>query len=282
MAYQFIVAIILLALAFAITFLGNFLLAVMIIKLKRQEEQKKADRRRHFDVLFAALAVSDILGSCLAYPILLQLYHLALKEKNISGHLCDILGSCAAFYFSFVAILTVTMNFHHLYSGIWPFKYYIYLRKKETKIPFLCLSASLLVAFVTLALSANGFSFFNLTGSNKMKIGPCVPVVSSNIPSKTYFFIICHFCFWTHFIVFVVMLRININTKNGQIAKFGRVTGKRGWFGLPSRAWFQLMFKVIYLIFWTPLVVSIVSSSIMLCILSYSIMSLESSSKCTI
>jgi hypothetical protein len=262
MTYQFTTAFVILSLAFTVTVVGNFLLAITILKLKRDKEREAADRRRHVDVLFTARAVGDVLGACLNYPLLFHLYQLASKEKKVTGYYCEILGSSGVFYFSYIAILTVTTNLHHIISGIWPFHFFIYLRKKNSKIPFVCIAVSLLVALVSLSLSASGYPLFDLTHDKYFNIVTCVVInVSHNRAYKYYYIMVGHLWFWTHFLVFIVTTWQYIKMKNN--IQVCRITGKKDWVGLPQGSSFQMAYKLLYVIVWTPFFVSLIIIIIM-------------------
>lgn len=110
----------------------ELLLAIMIVKTKRVKERETVEKKRHVDVLYCSVASVDILGSCLIYPVLI------LVQKKTTDDICKTLITAASFYMTCIALLTTFINIHGIYSLARPFRYYIYLKTKHSKIPFVC------------------------------------------------------------------------------------------------------------------------------------------------
>jgi len=246
------VYIIVLSIAFPIIVFSNVILVIMILKMKREQEQETWDRKRH---AHTSVACVDLLGSCLVYPILIYIHYKAEKRKDINDTVCTILGSAAAFYMSCIAMLTTAINIHGFYSCVRPFHYFIYLRRKNSKIPFLCVVAALLVGFVSLILTACGHPLFKLKPGLYFNVTACVAELPDS-GAVYYYVVLAHLAFWINNLTF-----INIYTliKSAKWRKRSAVAVPTDWCGFPKGANIKIAYRLMYFFAWAPFIVSYAS-----------------------
>lgn len=231
-----------------ISVIFNLALAMTILRLKRRKESEKPDTRRHLDLLYAATACVDATGSLLCYPTLIYFY----KQSEMNGDLvCTILGSFAVLYMTVVAVLTTTINIHIIYSCIKPLRFYVYLKTRSSKIPFLCIVSSIVMGVISLTITAFGHPRFALKTSRLYSFG-CEADFQS--PAMYYYAIVVYQTLGINVVTLVTLFyttikRASIKLSRTRPSAFCCLT-------LPTGVPFKIAHALLYLLCWAPFVVS--------------------------
>lgn len=226
----------------------NILLALMTRKLKRVKEQEKQNIRRHLDVLYTANASVDVIGSLLCYSICIFIY----KRNEMDEKACTVLGTFVAGYITSIAVVTSTINLHVIYSCIKPFKFHIYLKTRTTRIPHLCIFASLLFGVISIILTASGHpKFLSFKSIHFYAIG-CK--LDQESPALYYYALLIYQTLGVGVVTLVILLYASI--KRSRKWPDIRKNACRCSI-LPVGVPFKIAYVSMYLLSWTPCAVSI-------------------------